>query len=290
MRTMLLTIILCGMAYGFPASWVTQTPVQSTGMPPIRIAGINLTTLCYQYWNWQNGSLLYTNLVAWYDMYTNSGTGYNAGTNEVDFSVSNSPATVFVGTSSGATWVASSGPTSSYYSFDGGDWTKLGNTTINTGSPFTVSFWYYYIKSANSYPCPLSLACIHTEGFKVTISEVAGYLGIGWGLQSTGVRVKSNIMPISNQWQLLTITYNGVLTSQETNWNTYVNGSLKIMIAAGAYGAAGAGRSQMGTDQSFVYWYTGFIDDVRIYNIELSAQQVTNIFEATKASHPNNWP
>ena len=291
MRTMLLTIILCGMAYGFPASWVTQTPVQSTGMPPIRIAGSNLTTSCYQYWNWQNGSLLYTNLVAWYDMYTNSGTGYNAGTNEVDFSVSNSPATVFVGTSSGATWYASSGVTSAYYNFIGSSYLKLPNFNRTVSSPFSISCWLCVTNLTPISYEGLWVIMVNNIGFQCFISCDANYGTYSFGSSDASLcKFKTvELKYPTNQWQHLVLTYNGFSATQQTNYTVFVNGGVRTISTTSGYSAQ-PNENVIGIFNVSRWGFTGNIDDWRLYNIALSAQQVTNIFEATKALHPNNWP
>ena len=71
----------------------------------------------------------------------------------------------------------------------------------------------------------------------------------------------------------------------------YINGS-EVGLAANGYTTVATPVSYIGAvrEGATMYRWKGSIDDFRIYNIALSAQQVTNIFEATKALHPNNWP
>lgn len=286
-----------GMAVTFPPEWAEYAPtvnVSAYGNKPIILdmAHNQIGTPAmaqYHTWDWQSQSLLYTNLVAWYD-FTGTGSTYvgaNAGSNAVDYSVSNSPATVFIGTSSGATWVASSGPTSAYYSFDGGDFMPI-FPSLTTNSRFSISLWLIMTNVVNikQYTGVLQVP-VSDVGFCVTMTYVPTYAVYSFGWDTIFARSKIGSVYPTNKWEHLTITYNGISPASATNFEGYINGSKVTKTTSGAFSGLSA-RGYIGdnngvTARSFL----GFLDDFRIYNTELNATQVTNIFNATKASHPN---
>jgi hypothetical protein len=79
---------------------------------------------------------------------------------------------------------------------------------------------------------------------------------------------------VLNKWQHVVVTYDGSATL-----NTYYNGTL--VATSGLNGAAPAltaGVLQMGKMVGFSEYWNGTLDDVRIYNRALSAQEVQQLY------------
>lgn len=79
---------------------------------------------------------------------------------------------------------------------------------------------------------------------------------------------------VSNTW------YTVVLTYRQDTFRCYVNGNLKSTYVAtsGTMGSSNEGlyigASYQGVGGSFPYWFNGFIDDMRLYNRVLSAEEI----------------
>lgn len=256
-------------------------------------AGFNILTNCQGGWNYGDathirttddgsGSGLYTNLVAWYMFDRTNSPCAKWGTNEVDYSISNSPATVFVGTSSGATFVASSGPTSSYYSFDADDFMIL-DQNLNTTNSLCVSYW-------------ANIAVSQVANTVVARYEATGNRSFSFGFgnmfprmvlvsNSAALVIPSPVNRPIGQWMHVVSSYNN-----QGNEKIWVNGNLEYSANVTDKLVSNTGYTRIGctvTASIIDRPLYGFLDDLRVYNIVLSDAQVANIFNATKSAHPN---
>lgn len=100
-------------------------------------------------------------------------------------------------------------------------------------------------------------------------------VGSSWGCLQY---VTNSAAPISNQWGLVTITYDGTVV------NMYVNGVLVDQeLVTGYQGNGydlliGAGEWTYPSGASPQYWWYGWIDEFRMYNYALSASQVLSLY------------
>ncbi len=82
-----------------------------------------------------------------------------------------------------------------------------------------------------------------------------------------------------NTWTFIVGSYDG------NNINIYVNGTLKSTVANNtgiSYSGGSSPGTYIGTDSGNANYFTGFMDDVRIYNRALSAAEVQAIYNAQK--------
>ncbi len=96
----------------------------------------------------------------------------------------------------------------------------------------------------------------------------------------SGVRYENSIVTLSTSWHYIAVTFDG------SRIKVYVDGALeKDVNAPGTItkiddslfiGTTGSGLSPNSN------WYYGLIDEVRIYNRALSAEEIKAIYEATK--------
>lgn len=106
-------------------------------------------------------------------------------------------------------------------------------------------------------------------------TDVIRYEGVGNGNFSYS-RANSGI------WEHVVVTSVGRTGQSQTNPATkiYVNGSL-VMTSSVARGNAG-GSAHIGSMYGTTDFFSGYIDDLRIYNRVLSAAEVAAIYDATK--------
>lgn len=293
-RTLLLILVAAQTAWArFPAAWDVPKPVTLTNAGKVKISAIAQ----YRTWEWtgyKNETIdaltneVSDHLTAYYPFNSTNeivyGRSSNAGSNAVDYSVSNRPATVFVGTSSGATWYAASGVTSAYYSFDGGDFIRSTRNYNGTTQNLTISCWFMSLAVSNAGS--VGIFSLGTNGTSATLSlrALTNNSMFTYG-NNLGVVSTNSIIP--NTW----IFAAGV---QITNsLILYINGSYNGISYLGSSFLPSMPYyvGALGNDQIPSRRFIGYIDDCRIYNTALTALQVTNIFEATKRSHPNPlWP
>ncbi|MDB5293242.1 MAG: pyrrolo-quinoline quinone [Phycisphaerales bacterium] len=93
---------------------------------------------------------------------------------------------------------------------------------------------------------------------------------------STGTTYTFPTLPANGTWEYVTGTFDG------TNWNLYLNGNL-VSSTAGPFGAVPmgsdwfVGASAQSNDRRY---FTGLIDDARIYERNLSQSQIASIMSA----------
>jgi N-acetylneuraminic acid mutarotase len=143
------------------------------------------------------------------------------------------------------------------------------------GSQFTVSAWIYMDSSGGSPDTILSIA---TSGnstviyFYISSTDILSIRG------PSGGDVVSSTTIIANTWTHVAATVNG------TSCKLYVNGAL---VHTGTFGSS---LSISGTDKiyagvwrnsgGFSNYFTGFIGDIKLYNTELTATEITILYNA----------
>jgi len=152
------------------------------------------------------------------------------------------------------------------------DWINAGQAGATLTDNFTLSAW---IKSGVADT--RILARRTTAGgtqWDFYLQTTSGNLALYDG---TAIR-SSEISLIDNKWHLATVVINGA------NSQFYVDGSRAGAVFTPTISAK-AVNTEIGSYNTGTFKFNGSIDDVRIYNYALSAQEVSNLYESAKTSY-----
>jgi beta-lactam-binding protein with PASTA domain len=172
--------------------------------------------------------------------------------------------------------------------FDGvNDWVTITDTTTNgpldlaTGmtleawvNPSQMSGWntVMYKERGTAGAGLLCYALYAHDGAPETLGTVgpAGYVRLNPVASTTDSGVRGAAQIPLNTWTHLATTYDG------TNQRFYVNGVLvKTVANPGAITQSNGALRIGGNNSSFYEFFTGLIDEVRVYNRALSASEIT---------------
>ena len=172
------------------------------------------------------------------------------------------------GTIYGATWTA--GKIGSALSFDGtNDYVDCGSGPSNYDN-ITVSAWMQ----------------TSTNGVLVSNRDSAGSYGTWYTLLSTRIEIGDNSQGGYRSVTFITPTLNGtwhhvVYTKNGTNHTIYVDGSLDQQFTSNADISQNSPLfiGKRWTRSNDPSWFNGIIDDVRIYNRDLSAEEAELLYQ-----------
>lgn len=208
---------------------------------PIKPAYADITTGLVGWWKFDEGTGATT--------IDSSGSG-NTGT------LTNSP-----------TWT--SGKTKNALSFDGSNYVTMGNV-LNLTAQITVSVWVNASSWAGNWPMivakDVNVAYLLMQNDDVGGSKMGFRIGAAGAPNTANGSTDLNI----NQWYHVAGTYDG------TTIKIYVNGILDGSQARAGSIPTSANALQIGGYGGLVF--TGKIDDVRIYNRALSAQEIYTLY------------
>jgi Concanavalin A-like lectin/glucanases superfamily/Domain of unknown function (DUF1929)/Bacterial Ig domain len=191
--------------------------------------------------------------------------GFNEGTGT---QVNDASGTGNNGTISGATWT-SSGRFGSALSFNGtSNWVTVGDApTLDLTTAFTLEAWVY----------PSSLAGWRTVILKEATNTLAYalYSGngssrpAGWAqVGGADYFVNGTANTVANTWTHLACTYDG------TTLRLFVNGNQVATATGPSALAVSAGVLRIGGNAVWGEYFSGRIDEVRVYNRALSASEI----------------
>ena len=189
-------------------------------------------------------------------------------------------------------------------SFDGtDDWIEVSDTymnqnsnsteLVNRNSPFTVSFWLMptaaptdgsftqfsfrdggRISPGSSLVIYWTPTGAWTSGIRWNFSGTYRYEVTDWYLDD-----------YYNQWVNICLTYNGSGTNTDANWQMYFNNT--AVTTPTGYGSGGGawGHTRWGSagDPYAHYEFIGNMANMLIYDRQLSADEVSQNYEATKS-------
>ena len=181
---------------------------------------------------------------------------------------------------------ASSGFSNTYsVDFDGAnDYMDFGtNTSINSTSAFSVSAWFNVYNITTTYPTICILKTNLTKGFVISLdSQLTAYRGVWFGSASTefkGFATGNSTLStlISSGWHHLVLTYDGVDPLVSSSFAVYVDG---VNYAVGSSPIALGTYANVNYVGKGAYQYEGLIDEFAIFNTELSASDITSIYNS----------
>ena len=187
--------------------------------------------------------------------------------------------------------------------FDGGDdFVGMGDGTLefNRTSTFTISFWFKPEQSETSIIIGKSRSGGNYQGYMIWQQAYGTHVRIYSRLRKTSsnkVRFQGNVTLTLNQWHHVVMTYDG--SGANTGLKMYFNGTedsgvksntLSEDIDWGAESIPFNVGARMNGNQPF----NGLIDEVGVFDSELSQTNITNIYNsgvpASLASFsPINW-
>ena len=184
----------------------------------------------------------------------------------------------------GATWTT--GRLGNALRFDSSkhDTVDINRSVVDTSASFTVAAWVQ-LADMTYWRTAVSQDSDNVSGFylqfipkkaKFVPSEQFAFSLVNSDLTSGAtIRALSNFNPVVNTWYHLV----GIYDAGATRSSLYVNGILqstqKVSAAWNADGETVIGRAKWGKATDF---WSGKIDDVRLYNRALSATDVTNLY------------
>jgi hypothetical protein len=230
----------------------------------------------------------YTNLVAWYPFDSSFYGGANADDVTAILGGSGDD-TAFDGTVNGATYQSSGGNNdintgdgSGYYDFDSNDGIDMETDVLTSfganGNPFSFSAWFKFTNLFND-----NYKAIMGDGFGRTwLFHWRSGLNAGVGFTVTTPsgddRFQSGANLSNGEWFHAVGTFDG-----SANINLYVDATNKTDLQ-GAGSNTTSSDFYIGNYGNSAYDSANEIDDVRVYNKELSGSEVSQIFSNTKPS------
>lgn len=166
--------------------------------------------------------------------------------------------------------------------FDGSnDNVDLGSTQfVNSTAPFTVAYWSK-LRAITNYEIPITLRTDTSQnwrifwtkrGFNPSCGEVTFGAASGWSrlyVNFSGSQI--------DQWHHIVVAYNGASSTIASNFALYDNG-LSLPLSASCSFASQNENSRIGQFTGNSWNWNGLIDDVRIYNRALSANEIKRLY------------
>lgn len=163
------------------------------------------------------------------------------------------------------------------YAFDGVDDHMLTQATFDF-APRTVAFWFRLREHLGRYQRILVQNSDQLEygAFGLGITTDSLFEGRAGG---NGTFVIGNTKVLEGRW------YHVVLVRDASQEMYYVDGAL-VATSAGSSGGSLSNTTNLliGTTRIFDRFFAGALDDVRIYEVALTAEQVARLFEAAAGS------
>lgn len=175
-------------------------------------------------------------------------------------------------------------------------------TLFNTSSAFSFSGWVKLDTYANNFPVVFTVKTNLSNGFAMFLSQnFNNYYGVGFGVggatSGSGTpRLTTNSTTIASDlvssWTHICLTFDGVDISTGGNgaagvedttsgFKLYINNSLKTLYTSGSLGSYNNsnffGNATAGASN---YYLDGHLDEFSIYNTELSASQVSELYNS----------
>ena len=192
------------------------------------------------------------------------------------------------GTVSGATWT-SVGKYGSALSFNGSSArvNVANSASLQLSGGMTLEAWVDPASVTNVWRDVIYKG---NDNYYLEATSMPGSLPAGGGIMGGGYGEAYGAAKLAaNSWSYLAVTYDGSAV------RLYVNGSLVSSTPKTGALATSTNQLQIGGDSLYGQYFSGLIDEVRIYNVALSAGQIqtdmaTPIGGATSDTQPPSQP
>jgi len=171
--------------------------------------------------------------------------------------------------------------------FDGvDDYLNLGssNTLFNSSSAFSVSAWIDLdAYSPDTFPTICVLKTDQSTGWMLGLSNFsASYNGVWMGSSANFAGLTTADASLATSlltgWHHIAVTFDGVSRSSASSFKLYVDGVSKTLSASDSYSST-PNTNQIGFGNGSNTRFNGHIDEFALFNSELSASQITNIYK-----------
>jgi hypothetical protein len=161
--------------------------------------------------------------------------------------------------------------------FDGtDDYTQVShNSILNLTETFTLSLWVQPTRNNTQ-----DYICNKNNSYAIILGYEPGYVNFfttfGYQPSSTATQI-----PVSNnQW--VNIVYSKDLNSKSNNWSGYKNGSSVFSLTQSYTLSPNTDNLFIGSARGNINFYRGNISSIQIYSRALSAQEITQNFNALR--------
>lgn len=157
--------------------------------------------------------------------------------------------------------------------------TTVAGTALNiSGSSVTIAFWQYPTAVGTTLHGSSQVSVgngVRNDGnYEVMLTGTG--TGIFFRTNNTSPTSITSVASTNlNQWSHIVCTYDG------STKKIYINGVLDNSIASSGALVADSVNFNMGTRQNTAGTYTGYLDDVRIYNRALTAADVLELYNSS---------
>jgi hypothetical protein len=172
----------------------------------------------------------------------------------------------------------------SAYSFDGNDQITLLDdfALIDNSTPFTISFWTYLTSYSNTFPTVIKLKTTGTQPYFIWLNtNNAAYRPVFFGSRDTFYTGKMDTDISSdflNAWYHFVLQFDGVDASLVSSYSLIVN-NINRGITNGGTISSQSNTNNIGYGEFSGGFFNGKIDDIRIYNLALTPEEITLLFE-----------
>lgn len=155
--------------------------------------------------------------------------------------------------------------------FDGvNDWVTVANTsTLNLTTGMTLEAWVYPTVTLTGWQSLLTKEMSGTSAY-IIYANIAPSNQTNWGIVIGGTEyiLVGGSRPAANVWTHIAVTYNGAMM------RFYINGTQTATQSRTGSIAASTGPLRIGGNSMWGEYFTGRIDEVRVYNRALSASEI----------------
>jgi len=159
---------------------------------------------------------------------------------------------------------------------------------LDFNSSFTISAWVY-MTSVSGFNAVYAFKSA-TNSFVMFINNVSGYSSISFGSADGGgtnktIKCTTNIN--LNQWNNIVVSYNGNGITTASNYNFYIDNSLKTLNNSNGFSNFG-NVNKIGV-YNVANSFSGKISNISIFNAQLTSNQVTEIYNQGVPSNLNTF-
>ena len=161
------------------------------------------------------------------------------------------------------------------------------DTLFNSTSAFSASFWLNLDTFAGTYPYVASFKSDLTQPFIIGVSQANNYQGIYFGIPTNTVDLSTKSTDISNalvgSWHHFCVTYNGNGVGTDSNYKVYYDGDTNPKPLYGTQGFGSVTNTSYLARASSGYYLDGKLDEISIYNSELTPSNVESLYNGGTA-------
>ena len=159
---------------------------------------------------------------------------------------------------------------------------------LDFNSSFTISAWVY-MTSVSGFNAVYAFKSA-ANSFVMFINNVSGYSSISFGSADGGgtnktIKCTTNIN--LNQWNNIVVSYNGNGITTASNYNFYIDNSLKTLNNSNGFSNFG-NVNKIGV-YNVANSFSGKISNISIFNAQLTSNQVTEIYNQGVPSNLNTF-